>query len=262
MTHACRTFTTHEHNLHRFLRSAPFDRIEGISHAFTTRANGLGRRTGGIKLPGDWDAVARFFGRDAGSVLTITQVHGADIVRISDRHAPDTHAVSADAMITDRPGLLLGIETADCVPILLVDPVVRAIGAVHAGWRGTVADIARKTVAAMQDAYGAQPERMIAAIGPAIGSECYEVDEPVMQPMRAAFPFWEQVAIPTDAGRWRLDLVTTNALALEQAGLSRANIHALGLCTACERDDFYSFRIEGRTGRMLSAIMIKEHSCL
>jgi len=120
-----------------------------------------------------------------------------------------------------------------------------------------VQKIVRKAVLRMQHQYGADPSRMIAAIGPAIGPECYEVDEPVMGPLRQAFPFWKDVAQARGNGRWSLDLVKANRLELLAAGLKERNVHSLGLCTSCRRDLFYSFRAEGRTGRMLSVIMIE-----
>jgi YfiH family protein len=160
-------------------------------------------------------------------------------------------------MITSAPGIAIGVETADCVPILLFDPEVPAVAAVHAGWRSTVKKIVQMTIKKMQDEFGSNPTRMIAAIGPAIGPECYEVDEPVMGPMREAFPFWKEVATARKAGRWGLDLVKANRMELMQVGLAEKNIHALGLCTSCRKDLFYSYRAEGKTGRMLSVIMIK-----
>jgi copper oxidase (laccase) domain-containing protein len=98
---------------------------------------------------------------------------------------------------------------------------------------------------------------MIAAISPAIGPECYEVDEPVMKPLRENFSFWEEIASPRGNDRWSLDLVKLNRVELVHAGLSEINVYSFGLCTCCSPDLFYSFRREGRTGRMLSAIMIK-----
>jgi hypothetical protein len=109
----------------------------------------------------------------------------------------------------------------------------------------------------MQAEFGSDPAKLIVAIGPAIGPECYEVDEPVMGPVRKAFPFWSDVAAPRGNDKWGLDLVKANKTELLQAGLHEKNIHALGMCTSCRRDLFYSFRAEGRTGRMLSAVMIK-----
>jgi YfiH family protein len=160
-------------------------------------------------------------------------------------------------MISCTPGIAIGVETADCVPILLVDPATPAIAAIHAGWRSTVKKITQKTVERMQDEFGSDPAKLTAAIGPAIGPECYEVDEPVMGPVREAFAFWQDVAAPRGNEKWSLDLVKANTIELIQAGLQKNHVHSLGLCTSCRRDLFYSFRAEGRTGRMLSAVMIK-----
>ena len=160
-------------------------------------------------------------------------------------------------MITRERGIAIGIETADCVPILLLDPEVPAVGAVHAGWRSTFRKIVQKAVQKMQAEFGCQPSRMLAAIGPAIGPECYEVDEPVMGPLREAFPFWRDVASSRGNDKWGLDLPKLNRLELVRAGLADKNVHGLGLCTSCRRDLFYSYRVEGRTGRMLSVVMIK-----
>jgi YfiH family protein len=176
---------------------------------------------------------------------------------VDDRNFRDVRLRQADGLITGAAGIAVGVETADCVPVLLVDPSGPAVGAVHAGWRSTVKQIVRKAVLRMQHLYGTDPARMVAAIGPAIGPECYEVDEPVMGPLREAFPFWKDVAGARGNGRWSLDLVKANRLELEGCGLRERNIHSLGLCTSCRHDLFYSFRRDGRTGRMLSAIMIR-----
>ncbi len=230
--------------------------LPNIRHAFTTRQNGLGARTGGIKSPDDWNSVAASFGLSADRVVTVQQVHGDEIVTVTALNYGDVKPRQADGLVTDAPGIAIGIETADCVPVLLVDPATPAVGAVHAGWRSTVRKIVQKAVARMQHAFGSDPAHMIAAIGPAIGPECYEVDEPVMGPVREAFPYWKDVAQARGNDRWSLDLVKLNTRELAAAGLKERNIHSLGLCTACRRDRFYSFRAEGRTGRMLSVIMI------
>ena len=233
------------------------EKIDGIKHVFTTRQNGLGARNIGIKSPSDWDSVAAEFGVSADRVVTVNQVHGDTIITVDSGNFRNTRLVEADALITKAAGLAIGIDTADCVPILLVDPAALAVAAVHAGWRSTVKKIVRKTVGMMHDEFGSDPAGMIAAIGPAIGPECYEVDEPVMGPVREAFPFWSEVATPRGSGKWGLDLAWANKLELMQSGLLERNIHSLGMCTSCRRDLFYSFRAEGRTGRMLSAIMIR-----
>jgi YfiH family protein len=233
------------------------DRLGIIHYAFTTRQNGLGARTQGIRQPDDWKRVAEAFGISPARLVTVNQVHGETIVRVEEANYNGMRSVEADAMITRERGLAIGVETADCVPLLLVDPATPAIAAVHAGWRSTVKNIVQKTVATMRDEFGSDPGRMIAAIGPAIGPECYEVDEPVMGPVREKFSFWQEVASPRGNDRWSLDLVKLNRRELMQAGLSAVNVYSFGLCTCCMADLFYSFRREGRTGRMLSVVMIK-----
>jgi YfiH family protein len=240
-----------------FLTIAEIAEFNFIRHAFTTRSGGLGAGTSGLRTPEDWNAVADAFGIEPDRLVTLHQVHGDDVVVVDGRNHRDVRRFQADALITNNPGIAVGIETADCVPVLLLDPRTPAVGAVHAGWRSTVKKIVQKAVARMQHQYGSDPSQMAAAIGPAIGPECYEVDEPVMGPVREAFPFWKEVAASRGNGRWSLDLAAANRLELIAAGLKERNIHGLGLCTACRRDLFYSFRAEGRTGRMLSVIMIK-----
>jgi purine-nucleoside/S-methyl-5'-thioadenosine phosphorylase / adenosine deaminase len=241
----------------QFLTIPALENMQGISHAFTTRKNGLGARINGIKSPSDWDAVASAFNVNTDRVVTVNQVHGDDIVIVHDNNYRAMRNMEADALITSSAGLAIGVETADCVPILLVDSATPAVAAVHAGWRSTVKKILQKTIARMQKEFGSEPSRLTAVIGPAIGPECYEVDEPVMGAIGETFPFWKELAAPRGNGKWSLDLVKANRMQLIQAGLFEKDIHPLGMCTSCRRDLFYSFRAEGRTGRMLSAVMIK-----
>lgn len=240
-----------------FLTIPALDKGAGILHAFTTRQDGLGGRKNSARHPDDWNAVADAFGIYADRVVTVNQVHGENIVTVDDLNFRDVRTANADALITSAPGIAVGVETADCVPILLFDPAKPAVSAVHAGWRSTVKKIVQKTVHRMHEAFGSDPQRLIAAIGPAIGPECYEVDEPVMGPVQEAFSFWTEVSAPRTQDTWSLDLVKANRLELMQIGLREKNIHSLGMCTSCRKDLFYSYRAEGRTGRMLSAIMIK-----
>jgi len=240
-----------------FITLPALDNIGGIRHAFTTRQGGLGARNSGIKSPDDWNAVAEAFDTAPDRLVTVNQVHGEAIVTVDGQNYSGLRRAQADALITNVRGIAIGIETADCVPILLIDPATPAIGAVHAGWRSTVQKIVQKAVKKMQDEFGSDPSRMIAAIGPAIGPECYEVDGPVMGPVRESFSFWKEVAIPRSKDKWGLDLVKLNSMELLQIGLAEKNVHALGICTSCRKDLFYSFRVEGRTGRMLSAVMLQ-----
>ncbi|MFA5073384.1 MAG: peptidoglycan editing factor PgeF [Nitrospirota bacterium] len=240
----------------QYLIISALEQTEVIHHAFTTRRNGLGARKNGVKATDDWNVIAKDFGIANDRLVTVEQIHGETIVTADERNYQTMKSVQADAMITNIPGIAIGVETADCVPVLLVDPALRAIAAIHAGWKSTVLNIVGKTVYRMQDTFGSDPSTIIAGIGPAIGPECYEVDEPVMTKVKQAFPFWDQIATEHGNGRWHLDLVKTTMKELAQTGIQEWNIHTIGLCTSCRRDLFYSFRAEGRTGRMLSVIML------
>ncbi len=240
-----------------YLTIPALDKAGGIRHVFTTRLNGQGKRGRAGKTPEDWNAVATVFGVSNGRIVTVNQVHGENIIRVNALNYQQVRFIHADALITDVPGLAVGVETADCVPVLLFDPVRPAAAAVHAGWRSTVKKIVQKAINRMSEEFGTEPARLIAAIGPAIGPECYEVDEPVMEPVRESFSFWHEVTASRGQDRWSLDLVKANRMELLQIGLAEKNIHALGMCTSCRKDLFYSYRAEGKTGRMLSAIMLK-----
>ena len=240
-----------------FFTLPTLDKSGKYIHAFTTRHGGLGAKSNGVRQPDDWSAVADAFGIHIDRVATVNQVHGENIVRINELNIRESRSIHADALMTDVPGIAVGVETADCVPILLFDPVRPAVAAVHAGWRSTVKKIVQKAVYRMHEEFRSEPSRLIAAIGPAICGKCYEVDEPVMGPVQAAFSFWPEVAAPRGTDRWSLDLVKANHIELMQIGLAEKNIHTAGVCTSCRKDLFYSYRAEGKTGRMLSVIMLK-----
>jgi YfiH family protein len=164
-----------------------------------------------------------------------------------------------DAMITNLPQTPLMVLIADCVAVGLYDPVQRAVGIAHAGWRGTAAGITRKTVEEMSTEYGSRPEDMLAGISPSIGPCCYEVGPDVISAFDASYPEagshffsnWHE-------DRSRLDLWQANRWQLIEAGLRNANIEIAGQCTACHTDMFYSHRAEnGRTGRLGALIMLK-----
>jgi len=184
--------------------------------------------------------------RVSGRLLLLKQVHGTVVV-----NAPWEGTPEADAATADEPGLLLGIQTADCLPLLLVDPGRRVVAAAHAGWRGTVAGVAGRTVAAMVE-LGCAPSALLAALGPAIGQCCYEVGEEVQH---AFGPEWVSWFRPGSRGRPHLDLRRANVRQLVVAGVSPQAIHHVDECTTCHPDLYRSFRREGPWGgRMLSYI--------
>ncbi len=190
---------------------------------------------------------------------TVWQVHGADVVVIRGRGPQEWPPPQADGILTREIGLPLVMRFADCVPILLYDPVQRVAGIAHAGWRGTVAGAGAATVRTMCDAFGSRPADILAAIGPSIGPCCYEVGEEVVAQIREVFGDREELFHAANGKGPRLDLWAANRLALEQAGVEQ--IEVAGICTACRKDEFFSHRAEaGRTGRFGVVIMLKEEA--
>ena len=172
------------------------------------------------------------------ALSTLYQVHSADVATLT---APvdDAARPHADAMVTDRPGMLLGILTADCAPVLFVDPAARVIGAAHAGWKGAIGGITDATIVAME-ALGARRDRIAAAIGPCIARRSYEVDEAFLARFAAADPANERFFAPGRAGHHRFDLEAYVTHRLAEAGVMR--VEALGLDTYADADRFYSYR--------------------
>ncbi len=192
-------------------------------------------------------------------VVTVHQVHGTEALVLDHRSArfskSATEGHGYDAIVTNQPGVLVAVGTADCVPILLLDPVRRVSAAVHAGWRGTLGGIVPKTVGVMQNRFGCSLRSIRAAIGPSIGVCCYEVDGPVLAPLKRSFPYWADVVEDVKGTKAHLDLRGFNRRQLEETGVSPDRIETVNLCTACHPDLFYSYRRDGpRTGRMSSGI--------
>ena len=175
-----------------------------------------------------------------------------------DGHPPDS-IPECDGLITDRPGVALGIRTADCVPLLFVDPVRRVIGVAHAGWRGTALGIASKMIDLFENRFSSRAEELLIAIGPAIGVCCYQVDAPVYDALSSR-PGAEGFLHPCEEpGRWMLDLASANRSELTNRGALATNIFSTGHCTACRQDLFFSHRASlGCTGRQVNFLMLRE----
>ena len=171
------------------------------------------------------------------NLATVKQIHSATWVAAEGRCGI---LGQGDALLEDRPGAVIAIKTADCIPILLVDERHHAVAAVHAGWRGTVARIAAGAVEAMRTRYGSEPRDLHAAIGPGIGKCCFEVGPEV------AAQFGEP-------GRVHIDLTAANGRQLQESGVTPERIYASNLCTMCQAEDFHSFRRDGEgAGRLYS----------
>ena len=201
--------------------------------------------------------IASHFGTEA-CFISALQVHG-DHVHVVDESvsrgwAEVDASLQADALVTNLPDVVLTILTADCVPLLIVDPVHRAIGAVHAGWRGTQQEIVRKTIEKMGHLYGTRPADLIVGIGPAIGGCCYEVGGEVVE----HFTVYPQAIVPKDNGKYLLDTKQVNARQLEALGVPPDQIEISPICTACEHERFFSYRADaGTAGRFMSCIMLE-----
>ncbi|MDX9991786.1 MAG: peptidoglycan editing factor PgeF [Anaerolineales bacterium] len=201
----------------------------------------------------------RALGRDPHSMFDVWQVHSADVVIATAPHESVPREFKADAIITDNPAVTLLMRFADCTPILFFDPIRQALGIAHAGWLGTVRRAASAAVAAMQSAYGCDPANLLAAIGPAIGPDHYQVGPEVVEKAHHAYGA-QAAALFHDVGgpRPHFDLWSANRLDLEQAGLQPGNIAVCEICTACNPQDWYSHRQEkGKTGRFGALIALR-----
>jgi len=234
------------------LRSAALAQV--ARHAFTSRQL---RLRGGD--PAAWGRVAAQVSCPVSALHRVRQVHGA-VVAVVEGAAPEAAPLEADALITQLPGAALAVVTADCVPVLLADPVSGAVGAVHAGWRGTAADVVGAAVRALGEAFGVAPGDLVAAIGPSIGPECYDVGEELPGAFdRAGVPsalghrwFSRQPA----TGRLHLDLWRANADLLIRAGVAREHIHVAELCTRHHPEWFESYRAEGPNAGRMAAVIV------
>jgi YfiH family protein len=224
-------------------------------HFFTTRV---------LRLRGDspeaaehWAAVASAIGVPREQLRKMRQVHGRTTVEADSR--PPAHAPEADGVMTDEHGVALIVQVADCVPLLMADPRTGAIAAVHAGWRGTAANIAAAAVRRLGQQYGSRPEDLVAAIGPSIGACCYQVGPEVREAFSSngSGPSADEWFTPDPhrSDRLRFDGWAANHAQLIAAGLNPANVHLARLCTMTHLSHFYSYRAEGAgTGRLLGVI--------
>lgn len=190
----------------------------------------------------------RMFGRPVQSMFDVWQVHSAEVVRADAPRAPHVPHQRADAIITNLPELTILMRFADCVPVLIFDPVKKAVGLAHAGWQGTVNKIAANTVLAMRDAYGSEPKDLIAGIGPSICSDHYQVGADVISRVWDAFGEDSKRFLFGNGDKRNFDLWEANRFILKSAGVQRIEVG--GICTACHNDDWFSHRAEsGKTGR-------------
>lgn len=288
----------------QILEAPSLVKLDWLVHGFSTRPGGTseletlcdgGKPSEKVLNLGftDWDARDRVLsnrkkfvqatGAGEMRVVGMQQIHSDVIHRVdSENLAADANPLKGDALITRERGVLLVVQTADCIPILLADTKRRAIAAIHAGWRGSVRRIAAKALGRMQMEFGTRPEDVIAALGPGICQACYEVGPEVAKEFHAQFsqarewfdsPFDSLVADGNDPNwlPWltmkppghqpplptaHLDLIAANRAILIDAGIPAKKVFPSGLCTGCRLDLFFSYRRERSTGRQMAAIGI------
>jgi YfiH family protein len=241
-----------------------FGRIGWMRHAFLTRR-------GGVSLPpycslnlsdknGDQEecvsrnrkTIAETFGFDSSRLILLDQMHRDRILLLKKPIPPLPSPLEFDALITNAPDTFLGILTADCLPIFMVDQQKKVIAAIHAGRQGTALRIAAKALRKMKEEFGCLWKDLLIAMGPSIGPFCYEIDERVFQQE------WKPFSVLRATGKWLLDLARVNINQMKGEGIEEEQISWVNLCTHCHGDLFFSYRKEGRTGRQLSFIGILE----
>ncbi len=264
----------------RSLQSAPLAAVAG--HCYTT--SDLALR--GERAADGWAQLAAAVGVPLGQLVRLKQVHGIAVVvvrrgeRASSRHgsaprnlAParvvgspqsppgsDEGRPHADIVMTDDPARAVAVQVADCVPLLLADPVKRAVAAVHAGWRGTASRVAQVAIQAMESHFGTRAGDVIAAIGPAIGACCYQVRGDVLGVFEKAGFARDELGswFRADDGHYRLDVPTANRDQLIASGVAARNIGSCSLCTACHPSLFPSYRRDGAgAGRIAGVIRLR-----
>ena len=240
-----------------------------VPHAFTTRSGGVSegafaslniamhRGDAPENVEKNYAILADALDFDVNQLVLTRQTH-SDIVRVvtkSDACGLDYHLYpECDALITNDAGCALVVFTADCTPILLWDSTTGAVGAVHAGWRGTAADIAGKTVRAMQSEFGCNPRNIRAAIGPNIGACCFETDSDVPKAIIETFGNDAAAFITKSGEKYHVDLKAVNALALRRAGVE--SIEISDNCTMCDPQRFWSHRVTGINRGSQGAVIV------
>lgn len=252
-------------------------RVGGVLHFVSTRSGGVSQfpyNSLNLSLQVGEDAalvrqnrqrLASALGLESSQFVSPTQVHGSDVAIIASRDRsgaisdPVAAVPDADALITDVPGVVPMLMSADCVLVLLCDPIHRVVGIAHAGWRGTLQRVVTATVRRMISEFGSEPRDLVAGLTPSIGPCCYEVDTDVLRQVQATFPYWRSLLRPhPNRNKAFLDLWHANHAQLIESGLGPEQIESAATCTKCHTDTFYSDRARRPTGRFAAGIMLMD----
>ena len=261
-----------------FLVFPGLDETEAVIHGFSTRMGGVsegmfssmnlsfarGDEEGRVRE--NFARLGRAMGLDCRNLVFSDQTHTSNVrvVTEADRgkgFVREKDYRDVDGLVTNVPGLVLAAFYADCVPLFLVDPVHRAVGLSHSGWKGTVGKIGKRTVELMKEQYGPRPEDLTAAIGPSICQDCYEVSEDVIGQFQEAFEktYWKEIFYEKPDGKYQLNLWRANELIFREAGLLPERILTTDLCTCCNAKLLFSHRAsKGKRGNLGAFLMLKE----
>lgn len=249
----------------------PTQRPKHLIAGFTTRNGGVSRPPYhslnlGLgtddplpNVEGNRSTFTRSFEMNPHQLLTVKQVHGNDILLVDESNLDLTHflKVEVDAIVTNQTGIMLGILTADCFPLLLWHPEKPLAAAIHAGWRGAANGLIDKVIQTITKHFDCPADELLAAIGPGIGAHKYEVDRPVRDAFRQGTGFWDDISEETRLGHWKLNIPLSCRLQLEAAGLKPQKIEVEEQCTCCHPELFFSHRRDnGTTGRQIGFIKL------
>ncbi|MDX2479405.1 MAG: peptidoglycan editing factor PgeF [Desulfuromusa sp.] len=230
----------------------------GVSRSPYNSLNlGLGTDDQMTNVEGNRAAFTRAFDLSPHQLLTVKQVHGEDILLIDEENPDLSHfmTVEVDAIVTNQPGIMIGVLTADCFPLLIWHGEKKIIAAIHVGWRGAANGLVAKVIETIHTHFACPVAELQAAIGPGIGAHNYEVDRPVRDAFRLGTGFWKEISKETKLAHWQLDIPLSCQLQLEQSGLKPQNIDIAEQCTCCHPELFFSHRREnGITGRQMGFI--------
>lgn len=272
-----RNYRSEEGYVLPYLSFSSYEALPYIRHMFTTREGGVSkdiyeslnlsftRGDDETAVLENYRRVAQALGTSIDHIVTSDQTHTTNVRPVGKEDLgkgitrPRDYK-DVDGMITDQPGVLLATFYADCVPLYFVDPVHKAIGLSHSGWRGTVGRMGQATVEAMERSFGSQPKDLLCAIGPSICQDCYEVSRDVAEAFIFAFPTHEKEILQAGAlGKYQLDLWKANEIVLTEAGVLKEHIDLAGLCTCCNSSILFSHRAsKGKRGNLGAFLMLTE----
>ncbi|MEA3363365.1 MAG: peptidoglycan editing factor PgeF [Thermodesulfobacteriota bacterium] len=220
---------------------------------------GLGTNDLLANVEGNRTTFTRAFNLSPHQLLTVKQVHGDDLLLIDESNPDLSHflTVEVDAIVTNQPGIMIGILTADCFPLLIWHEKKKIAAAIHAGWRGAANGLIAKVVQTIHNNFDCPAAELQVAIGPGIGAHTYEVDRPVRDAFRQGSGYWNEISKETKLGHWQLDIPLSCQLQLENSGVKPQNIEIAEQCTCCHPELFFSHRRDnGVCGRQIAFIQL------